>query len=304
MYSQEMPASQSKGHDLYQPSENARKLEGHTWQIRYGDGSSARGDVWVDSVTIGGVTAEEQAVETAQQVSAQFTQDTDNDGLVGLAFSKINTGRSYPLPFAVDYMYSPLIVKPNQQKTFFDNVKDELDLPLFAVTLRSQAPGHYDFGYIDESRFKGEITYKPVDDSEGFWTFTADGYSVGDKGGTGAPITGIADTGTTLLLVDDSVLEDYYAEVPDAVNDNSIGGYVFPCNTKLPSFTVKINDYDAVIPGEYINYAPVDRTGTYCYGGIQSSQGLGFAIFGDVFLKSQYVVFDADGPKLGFAAQA
>src|SRR5690606_9009616 len=130
---------------------------------------------------------------------------------------------------------------------------------------------------------------------------TADGYSVGDKGGTGAPITGIADTGTTLLLVDDSVLEDYYAEVPDAVNDNSIGGYVFPCNTKLPSFTVKINDYDAVIPGEYINYAPVDRTGTYCYGGIQSSQGLGFAIFGDVFLKSQYVVFDADGPKLGFA---
>lgn len=172
------------------------------------------------------------------------------------------------------------------------------------MTLRSNAPGHYDFGYIDESRFKGEITYKPVDDSEGFWTFTADGYSVGDKGGKGAPITGIADTGTTLLLVDDSVLEDYYAEVPGAVNNELIGGYVFPCDTELPSFTVKINDYDAVIPGEHINYVPVDQTGVTCYGGIQSNQGLGFSIFGDVFLKSQYVVFDADGPKLGFAAQA
>lgn len=92
MYSEDTPKSQSQGHDLYQPSKNAKKLEGHTWQIRYGDGSSARGDVWIDSVTIGGVTAEEQAVETAQQVSVQFVQDTANDGLVGLAFSKINTG--------------------------------------------------------------------------------------------------------------------------------------------------------------------------------------------------------------------
>lgn len=65
-----------------------------------------------------------------------------------------------------------------------------------------------------------------------------------------------------------------------------------------------IGDYHAVIPGEYINYAPVSDGGDTCFGGIQGNQGLGFSIFGDIFLKSQYVVFDSQGPRLGFAAQA
>jgi aspergillopepsin I len=41
---------------------------------------------------VGGVTAQSQAVEAASQISSQFVQDKDNDGLLGLAFSSINTG--------------------------------------------------------------------------------------------------------------------------------------------------------------------------------------------------------------------
>ncbi|RHZ68061.1 hypothetical protein CDV55_106287 [Aspergillus turcosus] len=286
VFSSELPSSESSGHAIYKPSSTAQKMSGYSWKISYGDGSSASGDVYKDTVTVGGVTAKSQAVEAASSVSSQFVQDTENDGLLGLAFSSINT------------------VSPRPQTTFFDTVKPQLDAPLFAVTLKYHAPGTYDFGFIDDSKYTGQLTYADVDNSQGFWMFTADGYAVGNSAPNGNQISGIADTGTTLLLLDDSVVNDYYQQVSGAQNSNQYGGYVFPCSTSLPSFTTVINGYNAVVPGDYINFAPVTAGSSTCYGGIQSNSGIGFSIFGDIFLKSQYVVFDSQGPRLGFAAQA
>lgn len=112
------------------------------------------------------------------------------------------------------------------------------------------------------------------------------------------------DTGTSLLLVPNDIVEAYYSQVQGAQNSAQLGGYVFNCNTQLPSFTVAIEGYKAVIPGDLIKYAPVTDGSPICFGGIQGNEDLGFSIFGDIFLKSQYVVFSADGPKLGFAPQA
>lgn len=79
--------------------------------------------MYSDKVVVGGVTATSQAVEAATSVSAQFTQDTDNDGLLGLAFSSINT------------------VEPRQQTTFFDTVKNSLAQKLFTADLKKGAAG-------------------------------------------------------------------------------------------------------------------------------------------------------------------
>jgi aspergillopepsin I len=178
--------------------------------------------------------------------------------------------------------------------------------PVFAATLKHNAPGSYDFGFIDSSKYTGQLAYTPVNNSQGFWQFTADGYRIGGQlsGGNSSSINAVADTGTTLLLLDDSVVSAYYSNVTSAQNSPSVGGYVFPCNASLPDFSVTIAAYTAVVPGRYINFLPTDQTKQTCFGGIQSNSGLGFSIFGDVFLKSQYVVFDASGPRLGFAAKA
>jgi aspergillopepsin I len=110
----------------------------------------------------------------------------------------------------------------------------------------------------------------------------------------------------TLASIEDEIVDAYYSQVDGAQNDSQQGGYIFSCDTQLPDFTVTIGGHDAVVPGNYINFAPVDDQGTSCFGGIQSSADIGFAIYGDVFLKSQYVVFDQTqgSPRLGVAAKA
>lgn len=172
MFSSELPSSEQSGHSLYTPSSSASKIPGATWSISYQDGSSASGDVYTDTVDVGGVTATSQAVEAAATISSEFVRNTANDGLLGLAFSSLNT------------------VRPTPQTTFFDTVKSQLDSPLFAVTLKHNAPGTYDFGYIDSSKYTGTLAYAPIDNSQGFWSFTADSYTIG--GTTGPSITGIA----------------------------------------------------------------------------------------------------------------
>jgi hypothetical protein len=103
-------------------------------------------------------------------------------------------------------------------------------------------------------------------------------------------------------------VQAYFWQVPGAHSSAQVGGWVFPCNATLPDLTMHIGTYKAVIPGELIRYAPVDtdlfETATVCYGGVQSSAGFPFAIYGDVFFKAQFTVFDVDEMRLGFAPKS
>jgi len=94
----------------------------------------------------------------------------------------------------------------------------------------------------------------------------------------------------------------YYATVSGATNSQSDGGYVFDCSTTLPDITLSIGGHNAVVPGSFINYAPASASGS-CFGGIQSAGSIGLSIFGDIFLKSQFLVFSdaSGGPQLGIA---
>ncbi|KAI0190702.1 secreted aspartic proteinase precursor [Xylaria flabelliformis] len=274
------------GQTLYSPSKSStsKKLTNAKWSISYGDGSSSSGIVYTDVVKIGGLSVSGQAVESAQTVSTSFTQEGDLDGLLGLAFSSLNT------------------VTPTKQKTWFDNIKGSLDSPIFAVDFKAGGvAGAYDFGFIDTSRTTSAVTYTSVSTSQGFWEFVSTGYAVGSGSFKSTSIDGIADTGTTLLYLPSTIVSAYYAQVSGSKNDANAGGYTFPCSANLPTFTFGVGSARIVIPGSYINYAPY--TGSTCFGGIQSSSGIGINIFGDVALKAAYVIFDST-PRLGFASKS
>lgn len=67
-----------------------KSAPGYSWNITYGDGSGASGTVGTDTVTIGDVSIENQAIELANKVSSSF-QNQSSSGLFGLAFGSINT---------------------------------------------------------------------------------------------------------------------------------------------------------------------------------------------------------------------
>ncbi len=103
------------------------------------------------------------------------------------------------------------------------------------------------------------------------------------------PHQAIADTGTTLLMLPDEIVNAYYAQIPGAKLDPVQQGITFPCTATVPDLMLAIGNYMATVPGSLINFAPAGQGA--CFGGIQSAAKLPFAIYGDVFLKSQFVVF-------------
>lgn len=281
-------ASEVNGQTKYDPTKSttSKKLTGATWSISYGDGSSSSGTVYTDKVNVGGLVVSAQAVEAAKTVSDSFTSESDLDGLLGLAFSSINT------------------VKPTKQKTFFDSSLSQLDSPVFTADLKQDAPGHYNFGYIDSSAYTGAITYTSVDSSQGFWEFTSTGYAVGSATFTKTSIDGIADTGTTLLLLPSAINKAYYAKISGAKLDNSVGGYVFPCSATIPTFTFGVGSARFTIPATFLNYSPIEEGSSTCFGGLQPSEDIGINIFGDIALKAGFVVFDGGNTRLGWATKA
>jgi hypothetical protein len=290
VFNTELAANEQTGHTIFDPSKSStfQTLTGSTFSISYGDGSGAAGNVGTDTVNIGGASVTGQAVELATAVSASFVQDTASNGLVGLAFSKLNT------------------VQPAQQKTFFENAVSTLPEPVFTADLQHAAPGAYEFGAIDSTKFTGALNWAAINTTSGFWQFSSQTFSVSTGGGTTTVAGGqaIADTGTTLMLADQSVVDAYYSQVQGAANDASVGGVTFPCSATLPDLSVDIGgSFQATVLGSDINFAPVDQGSTTCFGGLQVTTAQP-QIYGDIMFKSQFVVFNLGNNSIAMAPHA
>ena len=70
--------------------------------------------------------------------------------------------------------------------------------------------------------------------------------------------------------------------------DDAQGGWKYPSDAKLPDVTFAVGDALFTLNAADFGFGPADEG--FTFGGIQSRGDLGFDIFGDVFLKSVYVV--------------
>ena len=236
------------GHPVFDPTKSSTfaPSEGFTFNITYGDTSFARGGVGTDTVDIGGATVTKQAIGLPSEISDSFKTDQKSDGLVGLGFTSLNT------------------MRPRQQKTFFDNVSGDLDEPVLTAQLKHGGVGSYEFGRIDPAKFRGTMANISVDNSRGFWEFKSTMFSIGNASKIQTVAQGassaIADTGTTLMLINTEIVEAYYAQVTGARFSDGAQGFIFPCDATLPDLFVSVGDtHLAKIPGSLANFAVVGR---------------------------------------------
>lgn len=279
-------------------SSTFKRLSKETWKISYGDSSSASGDVGTDVLDLGGLKVQNQAIELAKELSDQFAQG-NGSGLLGLAFSSINT------------------VTPDQQKTPVDNLiaQKEVNQQLFTAYLGSwrdtdepdKGESFYTFGYIDQDVLTAagatEPNYADVDSSQGFWQIQSTSATINGQTVNRSGNTAIMDTGTTLCLVDDTLVEAVYKAIPGSTYDQSQQGYTFPSSTtadKLPVVTLAIGDASVTFQKEDLGFA--DAGNGMVYGSIQSRGSMTMDIYGDAVLKAIYAIFDANNgsPRFGW----
>lgn len=254
-------------------SSSAKSIPKSSWSIHYGDGSGAKGTVYSDTVSIGGVSAAGQGVEYASSVSPMNNGGdilgVPVSGIVGFGFDNINTA------------------KP-KQKTLFSNIKSHLDKPLFTVDLQHQADGTFGFGFIDDSKYTGSIAYADVDSSGGFWTWTSSGYAVGDGDFVNESFTGFTDTGNSGFSVPEGLYNAYQNALPSTVD----------CDTVLPDLYFGVGDSKIKVAGEHLKEKNDDGS---CY--VNLSDGGSSAAFGSPAMAGAFVVFEngSNGPRIGWA---
>jgi hypothetical protein len=123
-----MPAEQMHGQAEYNPnsSSSASRMEGEHWLAEYIDGGYVGGDVFLDTVMVGGLAVEAQGVQVADLAHHEITDKPAMDGILGLGFDELNFAR------------------PTRLRTWFSNVAKGLQEPVFTVDFR-QRDGEFGF---------------------------------------------------------------------------------------------------------------------------------------------------------------
>ncbi|XP_017488763.1 PREDICTED: lysosomal aspartic protease-like [Rhagoletis zephyria] len=262
----------------YQPN-------GESFAIQYGTGNLT-GYLVADTVSISGLAITGQTFAVATSEPGNTFVDSEFDGILGMGYQTISVDNVLP-PFY--NLYSQGLI----------------DSPVFAFYLTrngtSLQGGELTLGGIDTNHYSGELTYVPVT-IEGYWQFNMDSVSID---GTNACLdcSAIADTGTSLLAVPSSLLENIQNAIGAVYSE---GEYLVECAalSSLPiiSFTIGGTTFN-LTSSQYIIETEDENDDIVCMSAFEDA-GTNFWILGDVFIGQYYTVFDMGNNRVGFATAA
>ncbi|KAK8065394.1 acid protease [Apiospora hydei] len=292
-----------RGFGQYDPtkSSTSQNLE-QGFSIQYGSGSSS-GTYYTDDIYISGTRIADQ------QFGVANTSDLVWFGIMGLGRGKGNGFLNY--------------------NTILDSVVAQgyANSRLFIMDLGSQGlpagpvvSGEIVFGGVDRNKYAGNLVKVAIDGADAHYTVLLTGLTHRPPTAqTNSPVLDnlapfpiIVDSGSTLSLLPQALVEALAAQFPGATSDGR-GGYRVACSYQQQPGTVSFSfaaSFSAPSPGadvtinlpysEFVCNAGNDK----CYLGAWYDNRVRVHILGDTFLRGAYVVFDQDSDALYMANYA
>lgn len=197
------------------------------------------------------------------------------DGILGMGFTSISVDNTI---------------------TVFENAikQNVIEQPMFAFYLGDNSPGELTFGGYDVTKYTGDLITVPLT-SATYWEIGLDAISAGSYHTTpnadGSPITGIIDSGTSLLVGPRAQVTKLAAAV--GAKPNFTGQYTIDCANldSIPDLVFTIQGIDFTVPGRT---AVLQVSGSCIFAVI----GMDFPkpgpqwILGDVFMREYYTIFN------------
>lgn len=120
VFSSEIPTTDHNGYD---PSKSTTSVQaGSKWQVCYDGGRCVTGDLYLDTVSVGGVAVDGQAVGAATAINSADFLNEGFDGVLGLSFRQKSFGKT-----STFIPYSMLLKSPLSRE------------PIFSLTLGTHA---------------------------------------------------------------------------------------------------------------------------------------------------------------------
>jgi hypothetical protein len=274
------------GHNYYNVSRSSTgvSMPGESFEACYGSGCVG-GNMGYDTILVDTIEVTGNPLPwILWEQDTGLWDDTGIDGILGLGLSYNDAEFPDPQQTWVSYVCS--VLSP---------------LEGFTLTFTSGGDSIVDFGWIDEDKYTGSISYVDVTQwasGETFWSFWWDGFSIGSGAFNSTSFFLLTDTGGTYCAFPESVVNEWYAAIEGGTFDSQ-GNFVFPCDAELPNINFGIGEGLYTVYGSLFNYGTSNDVG-YCWTSLYTTPDDSYAYMGLPFFYSLFVVHDLGNNRMGF----
>nr|CAG24030.1 secreted aspartyl proteinase [Candida dubliniensis] len=269
-----------KTNGSYTPSaSNTSKNLNTRFNIQYADGSYARGNLYQDTVGLGGAFIKDQIFADVWSTSA-------HKGILGIGFQKNE---------ATESMYDNLPISMKKQGIISKNA--------YSLFLNSPeaSSGQIIFGGIDKAKFSGSLVDLPITSDMRLSVALKSVNVLGQN--VNANVEVLLDSGTTISYFQPSIARNIIYALGAQVHFDSAGNkvYVADCKTSGTvdfqfdkNLKISVPASEFIAPLYYTNGEPYPK----CEVRVRASES---NILGDNFMRSAYIVYDLDDNKISMA---